>query len=137
VRTVGQLDPGDLPPVVVFDTNPGGPSATVEDLLSWLEVVERRFGARPVIYSGHYLKTFVGASAPHKLLGYRIWLAQYGPTPVVPTGWSRWTFWQFTDGALGAEPHTVPGVGPCDISRFNGSLQELKALGVASRTSAR
>jgi GH25 family lysozyme M1 (1,4-beta-N-acetylmuramidase) len=137
VRTVGQLDPGDLPPVVVFQANPQGPSATVEDLVSWLEVVERRFGARPIIYSGNYLRTLVGASAPDKLLGYPIWLAQYGPTPVVPAGWDRWTFWQFTDGSLGPEPHSVPGLGPCDISRFNGSLQELKAFALASRTTAR
>jgi lysozyme len=26
--------------------------------------------------------------------------------------------WQYTDGVLGPEPRTVPGIGPCDGDRF-------------------
>ena len=125
VTTVGQLDPGDLPPVVVFDANPGGPSATVEDLVSWLEAVERRFGARPVIYSGNYLRTLVGASAPDKLLGYPIWLAQYGPTPVVPTGWSRWTFG--SSRMAHSDPNRILSLASDDAT-FRGSTAHCRSL---------
>ena len=38
------------------------------------------------------------------------WLAQYGPTPVVPRNWKTWTMWQYTDGAVGPKPHTVKGI---------------------------
>jgi lysozyme len=56
------------------------------------------------------------------------WLAQYGPTPVVPANWETWTMWQYTDGANGPEPHKVDGIGRCDRDKFNGSVRQLKEL---------
>lgn len=60
-----------------------------------------------------------------------LWVARYNARvgPVSP--WPRWTLWQYTDGAFG-HPPAIPGLGHCDRSRFNGSLQGLKRLwGVA------
>ena len=56
------------------------------------------------------------------------WLAQYGPTAVVPRNWQTWTFWQYTDGAAGPDPHTVLGIGRCDRDRFQGTPEELVAF---------
>jgi lysozyme len=56
------------------------------------------------------------------------WLAQYGPTPVVPRNWKTWTMWQYTDGALGPKPHTVKGIGRCDRDKFNGTEAQLRKL---------
>jgi lysozyme len=36
--------------------------------------------------------------------------------------------WQYTDGALGGEPHTVAGIGRCDRDTFNGSVAQLRRL---------
>jgi lysozyme len=56
------------------------------------------------------------------------WIAQYGPTPVIPPIWPTWTFWQYTDGAYGPPPHSVPGTGPCDRDFFNGPEAQLRKL---------
>jgi lysozyme len=128
VRTVGKLDPADLPPAVDVEANPQGPSATRDDVTTWIETVEQQLGIRPIIVSGSYLRILEGPSATGKLVKYPIWILRYGPTPTLPPGWERWTFWQFTDGVLGPEPHFVPGVGNCDISKFNGTVDELRAF---------
>jgi GH25 family lysozyme M1 (1,4-beta-N-acetylmuramidase) len=46
--------------------------------------------------------------------GERLWVASYSPDhPLIPTGWRRWTAWQFTDKAR------VPGSpSPVDESHF-------------------
>src|SRR5262249_2815369 len=79
-------------------------------------------------YSGHYVKELLGARVDDVLRNTWFWLAQYGPKAVVPPCWPRWTLWQYTDGGLGPEPHSVDGVGRCDRDRFNGGLGGLKPL---------
>ena len=53
---------------------------------------------------------------------------QYGPKPLIPVIWPKWTLWQYTDGAAGPDPHEVDGVGRCDRDQFNGTEQELLAF---------
>jgi lysozyme len=36
--------------------------------------------------------------------------------------------WQYTDGAVGPEPHVVAGIGYCDRDKFNGDLTQLHKL---------
>src|SRR6266853_1978214 len=85
----------------------------------------RRF---PGFYSGHYIKQLLGTGTDPILAECWFWLAQYGPTPVVPKNWKTWTMWQYTDGALGPTPHTVRGLGRCDRDKFNGSEAQLRNL---------
>ena len=62
------------------------------------------------------------------------WIAQYkGPRPVgIPPTFETWTFWQYTDGVHGPQPHETSGVGPSDRDFFNGSVAQLRKLwGVA------
>jgi lysozyme len=66
----------------------------------------RRF---PGFYSGHYIKQLLGTSTDPIWAECWFWLAQYGPTPVVPRNWKTWTMWQYTDGALGPKPHMESG----------------------------
>jgi lysozyme len=56
-----------------------------------------------------------------------LWLAEYGSRPVCPPGWSQWKLWQHTDGQVGSAPVPVPGIGPCDRSRFAGTIDQLRA----------
>src|SRR5260370_35094061 len=74
------------------------------------------------------MKELVGTSDDPSLAECWFWLAEYGPTPVVPKNWKTWTMWQYTDGALGPKPHTVKGLGRCDRDKFNGSETELRKL---------
>jgi lysozyme len=36
--------------------------------------------------------------------------------------------WQYTDGALGGEPHAVAGIGRCDRDKFDCSVAQLRRL---------
>jgi lysozyme len=85
-------------------------------------------GRFPGFYSGNDIKEALGATSDPLLAQCWFWLAQYARTPVVPQTWSTWTFWQYTDGNFGHQPHDVPGVGPCDRDTFNGTEENLKKL---------
>jgi lysozyme len=75
------------------------------------------FGADGITYTNRdYLMTHgVGAIMP----GGRWWEADYSNTPNLkfPNVWT-WAR-QFTDGSVGPEPHSMPGVGRCDVSTLN------------------
>src|SRR5260370_25747389 len=73
----------------------------------------------PGLYSGHYIKDLLGTNSDPVLANCWFWLSQYGPTAVVPANWPTWTMWQYTDGAVGPQPHSVPGAGMCDRDKFN------------------
>jgi hypothetical protein len=47
-----------------------------------------------------------------------LWLAEYGSNPICQTGWPEWKLWRHTDGHVGSFVAPVPGIGPCDRSRF-------------------
>jgi lysozyme len=47
---------------------------------------------------------------------------------VVPPNWPTWMMWQYTDGGIGPEPHTVNGIGRCDRDKFNGNENQLRKL---------
>ena len=97
---------------------------------TWLAEVTRLTGRPPMIYTGYYFwKDAVGNPTD---IGstYRLWLASYPDDPnsttfrpLVPAGWSNWTFWQYrSDG-------TVPGIGwRVDMNRFCCDLAALAAL---------
>ena len=55
-----------------------------------------------------------------------LWLAEYGTRPICPPGFSAWQLWQHTDGQVGSAVVPVPGVGPCDRSKFAGTVDQLK-----------
>lgn len=114
--------------VLDFENNPQGPSMTLEEARAFVTHIQQVTGRWPGLYAGHYLKQLLGTSADPVLANCWFWLSQYGPTPVVPPNWKTWTMWQYTDGALGPEPHSVPGVGRCDRDQFNGTLAALKKL---------
>lgn len=111
-----------------FEPNPHGPSMTLEQARSFVAHVQGITGRWPGFYSGHYIKEVLGNNYDLVLSNCWLWLAQYGPTAVLPHNWPAWTLWQYTDGAIGPEPHEIPGVGRFDRSLFNGTADELRAF---------
>jgi lysozyme len=101
---------------------------TLEEARAFVVHVNDATGRFPGLYSGHYIKQLLGTTTDPILANCWLWLSQYGPTAVVPLAWPLWTMWQYTDGAMGPEPHTVEGIGRCDRDKFNGSLAGLKRL---------
>lgn len=126
LATVG--DVSNILLVLDLEANPVGPDMSLEDARAFVTHVNAVTGRFPGLYSGNFIKEKLGAGSDPVLSQCWLWLAQYGPTPVVPVNWPTWTMWQYTDGAVGPEPHAVPGIGRCDRDMFNGSEQQLRQL---------
>jgi lysozyme len=114
--------------VLDLEANPQGPSMTLEEARAFVTHIQAATGRWPGLYAGHYLKELLGTANDPVLANCWFWIAQYGPTPVIPAAWKTWTLWQYTDGALGPQPHTVDGVGACDRDTYNGALENLIAF---------
>jgi lysozyme len=112
--------------VLDFEPYRSGPTMTLEEARAFVTHVYAAVGRWPVLYSGHYIKELLGTTSDPVLAQCPLWLAQYGPTPVVPSNWKTWTLWQYTDGGVGPEPHTMAGIGRCDRDRFNGDVDTLQ-----------
>lgn len=124
LNTVGP-NPGELL-CLDFEQNPAGPTMTLEEARAFVTTINDQIGKWPVLYGGHYLKGALTGPDP-VLSQCPLWLAQYGPTAVLPAGWTAWTLWQYTDGAVGA-PAPVPGIGQCDRERYAGDAPGLAAF---------
>lgn len=116
------LKPGDLPPVVDIEVlSKNSLPDLADELKSFLDLIEKKYGVKPIIYSGEnfaneYLKGFAD---------YPLWLAEYtgAATPKLPLDWNAWTFWQYSQSG------SVSGVnGAVDMNRFNGTAEQLEAL---------
>jgi lysozyme len=119
-----------------FEANPQGASMTLEEARAFVTHIHDSLARWPVFYGGFYLKQLLGSNDDPVLRNCPLWLSQYGPNPIVPHNWPSWTIWQYTDGAAGPQPHTVPGIGLCDRDIFNGSLADLQNLWKSSGTTA-
>lgn len=117
LKTVGPK-PGELL-CLDFEQNTAGSTMSVEEAQAFVTTIFDNIGKWPVLYGGQYLKQTVGRTPDPVLSKCPLWLAQYGPTAVLPAGWASWTLWQFTDGSVGSPP-PVPGIGHCDQDRYNG-----------------
>jgi lysozyme len=83
--------------------------------------IQAATGSWPILYTIRYM-----LSAPNTTLSRcPLWLAEYGSNPVCPPGWTEWNLWQHTDGQIGSGVAPVPGIGPCDRSRFAGTIVQL------------
>jgi lysozyme len=119
--------------VLDLEGNPQGFDMALEEAEEFVHHIAEKTGRFPGLYSGHTLKEMLSAAGirdPQQTVLSQcwLWIAQYGPKPLIPTIWSRWTLWQYTDGAAGPLPHEVDGIGRCDRDQFNGSEAELLAF---------
>jgi lysozyme len=110
-----------------FEQNPSGPTMTLEEARVFVTTVQNKIGKWPVLYAGHYLKEQLGHATDPILTNCPLWIAQYGPHAVLPSGWTTWALWQFTDGMV-PTPLNVPGIGHCDCNRFDGTPANLAAF---------
>ena len=97
IRTVGELNPGDLPPVLDIETIHSGCSyKTLNDrVLRWLETIEEHYGCKPIVYSSaRFINDILSDDIKDN---YPIWVAHYEAD--IP-GYEGWKIWQFTDKAI-------------------------------------
>jgi lysozyme len=84
--------------------------------------IQAATGTWPVLYT---IRTML-SSANRTLSKCELWLAEYGTRPICPPGFAAWKLWQHTDGQVGSAVVPVPGIGPCDRSKFAGTTDKLK-----------
>jgi lysozyme len=114
--------------LLALDAEPNGIGGTVSiaqtaEAAARLHMVTARM---PLVYVGRYGPDGRGTGFPNSILSRcPLWLPAYGARPICPPGWSHWKLWQHTDGRVGEHVMPVPGIGPCDRSRFAGTVTEL------------
>ena len=119
-----QLEPGDLPPVLDIEVKGDLPPQQLrQDAKVWLDVVEKEYGVKPILYTGYDFK--VKYLDTPEFDAYPYWIAHYYINE--PKYKGKWAFWQHTDcgKVLGID-------GKVDCNIFNGSLQDLKNLTLKS-----
>ncbi len=114
--------------VLDFEPNPSGATMSLADARAFVTAVQQATGRFPGFYSGSLIKQLLGNNKDPLLAQCWLWLPQYGPNAVVPPNWPTWTMWQYTDGNVGPQPHSVNGIGNCDRDKFNGTEDQLRAL---------
>ena len=119
-RTV-RMEKGDLPPVLDIEETARGVNrnALVKSLWTWLQIVERHYGVKPIVYTGAvFYESYLSGTSIEK---YPLWVAHYYENR--PATFARWKFWQFSDKA------NVDGIsGNVDVNAFSGSLEQLNSL---------
>lgn len=101
IKAVGSLEEGDMPPMLDLEgANIGGLSAAKyqEDIMTWLELVERHFKVQPIIYTdGPFANQHLNNPEFAK---YKLWIAEYteADQPHMPSTWKSegWYIWQHT-----------------------------------------
>ena len=130
IQDAGGIGVFDLPPVMDYESNKNSYSkATITAVAkSFLEEIHKLTGVKPLVYTyPAFIGNFTGLSS------YPLWIARYSnQTPADASGWTRWDFWQYSDGAAGGYlprgNRKVDGIsGNVDLNEFDGTVAELKA----------
>ncbi|KAF6582775.1 glycoside hydrolase family 25 protein [Paenibacillus sp. EKM211P] len=130
IKDAGGASTFDLPPVMDYESHKSNLSKTAITAVAkaFLQEIERLTGVRPIVYTyPSFIGNFSGLSS------YPLWIARYSATQVPPdaSGWTRWDFWQYSDGSAGGTlPNgrmRVNGIGgPVDLNEYNGTVDELR-----------
>ncbi|MBN3898857.1 MAG: peptidoglycan-binding protein [Nostoc sp. NOS(2021)] len=126
LKTLGKLEPGDLPPVLDIEKNDNvSNQAVINAAKQWLAEVEKALlqqtkkPIKPIIYTFPSFWTQLGN--PSDFASYPLWIAHYGVKyPTIPNAWQgQYLIHQYEGDISG-----VPGVsGRADLNRFNGLQQ--------------
>ena len=113
--------PGDMPPVLDLEPSDaqikkmGGTEAMFRGVRTWLAIVHRATGMKPVLYVGQGFVNRYLSQAPDLKANYPVWIARYGQfRPDI-----KLAFWQLTPYGK------VRGIqGDVDINVFNGYKEQ-------------
>jgi len=99
----------------------GGNVMSAANAKTWITEVEKQLN-RPnqcVIYSGNTAKEKISGKDAF-FAARRLWLCQYtAGTPTWQQSWDNYWLWQYTDGQNGPTPHSISGIGNCDINSYD------------------
>lgn len=120
----------ELPPAIDVETKPGNDlnwfiknkARIPQQVNDCVKETERLFGVKPILYTGAWFWNPVMTPPQPWYKDYILWAADYyHQQPDMPTGWDRWTFWQYSSkGAVNGITTRV------DMNYFNGDSTALK-----------
>ncbi len=116
-----QLEEGDLVPVVDIEKIPRRKSHEkfIEDLKTWLQIVEEKYGKKPIIYTYYY---YYKDYLRDEFNDYPLWLANYNNV-TIPSPEDDWKMWQFTENGI------VKGINAkVDLNVYNGNSWSFRNL---------
>lgn len=126
IGEVGALAPGDLRPALDLESPFGElrPAQVRHWIATWLERVERKLGAKPLIYTNASSWSATGDTTRFAARGHPLWVANFDvPRPQVPAAnWNgaSWSIWQHSSTG------SVPGIeGNVDLNLLRGGLEAL------------
>ena len=126
LRAAGYDTNADMPVVLDLEDRAGttqmGVGTMRTEVSIWLHTVEQATGKVPIIYTDvDFGQNLLGEGYG----GHPLWIANYtsAPQPRVPSGWSDWTFWQYSESG------SVDGVNGnvVDLNNYNGDEAALRA----------
>lgn len=133
-RVCGDVRHNFMPPALDFEKySESDVKDNVPWIQGWIDVVERRLGRRPAIYTGANVWRYeVGNS--DAFIEHPLWQVYYSGTATQPPSmpWPTWSMWQYSGGGDFQHHPPVPGVGVVDVDRFAGSLADLDSFAEAS-----
>lgn len=118
IKTV-KLTKGDLPPMIDIEEKPKDKKKFLQELKTFVTLIEGHYGVKPIIYTYKKFKTrYLNDSFFEK---YPSWIAHYYVDSLDKD--TKWLIWQCSDmGEIPGIPHNV------DINIFNGNLEQLNSL---------
>ena len=120
--SVVTLVKGDLPPVVDIEvTNSRSKKVIQEGLAEFMDLLEDKYHARPIIYTSlSYYKKYLA----DKFSDYPVWIAYYKEEDSLKAELATsWHFWQHSDRG------NINGIkGKVDFNVFSGDIEDLKKM---------
>ncbi len=114
------LEKGDFPPVLDIEKLPRNQSIArlKVGLQNWLDLVEKHYGVKPIIYSGEsYYNDFLR----EEFSDYYFWIANY--SAFYTTINEEWSIWQTSESGK------IKGIkGKVDVNIYNGTTDNLRRL---------
>ena len=120
-NVVGNDFPSDaLPPVVDFENGSiktSDHAQIITDLLDFLDLLEQKYNRTPIIYTNQ--STGDSYLNDTRFAKYPLWVASYASSPKIPSTWSDWTLWQYSESG------DINGTA-VDEDYFNGDVIAMK-----------
>jgi len=116
-----ELEKGDLPPVLDIElVHHRDQLNLLSDIRKWLEVVEKHYGVRPILYTyENYYNRFLLNEFRH----YNLWIAKYSNIAPELEDAARWEFWQYS------ETGDIKGVeNKIDLNCFYGTEAQFRKI---------
>lgn len=116
------LEKGDIVPILDIEEEPIVQSIAQlrKGIKNWLEIVEKEYGAKPIIYTGDsFYKDYLKGKG---FEDYSFWIANYNKNRIKPK-MNKWLIWQFSDQGKVAGINTF-----VDLNVFDGNAKHLEFL---------